>query len=591
MAEVPEAMAVLGTWRFTIDTEDYALGRACAVILCLIFAPPGFATTKYFRSGCANNGDGTTYDCAASGGAIGAYNTASATSNLIANDTAIICGTWRAMFDITVSGVTVDLACSANANPARIYGTDTDSGSGWTLSGGEYSKEFAATGGPLVAVNNGTLQIPGTIGSLSSGQWACSPNSGVSGRSNACGGTGPYTVYVKDDPTGGTYEFGARNHGIRIGNTASSSSVPTITIDGGSGTGQILYQGCVGSAAGCSNNYGLGVGAYYDSWDRVNWAGGTWTVRGVTFIGQAQQAVHTNGTDATTGSAPDNIVIQDSYFYNQGGEAIYIKAVGDGTNGTATISGNTIGSSTYDDSGWYAEGSVCSAFDGEGIDLGGGAVNLLTTRITGNTIQYVRGTGILLSGGGTTDVALNTIGPINYAQDNCSKSAISIQSQSTLPIRANDNNLNPVYGDGIHLGGSAANAPSQSVIGNCITVPTGYAGIHSNASYASKFTINHNRLHAGTYGIRWSSGTPATNVLRGNEFSGVTYPFYETPASSTGIDAQGNNMTAFTSFLVANTSYASIAALEAARTTFVGNTSNITAPAPCGYTKKPKRRR
>jgi len=566
---------------------------ACFVLLVSVNAS---AAEYWFRpsGGSYGSEDGSDYANAKDG-------LSGVTATIGDNDTIHVCGTHREMLVIVEEGVTVDLACSANADPARLYGTDVDSGTGWTLVNGEYQKTFAlSSGGPTVAVHDGEILELGTIGSLQTGQWACGPvaqqraaSNGVTSCYNATGSS-DFTVYVKDDPTQGTWEFGARSFGILIGPTSDTTGVATITVNGG-GTAKILYQGCAGTAATagkyCNKPNGRGIAAYNDAYTRTNWDNGAWTINGVIFIGQGEQAIHLNGTDATTGTTPDRIDIIDSEFYNQGGEAIYLKAVGDGTDGIINVVGNTVGSSTYDQAGWGSEGVACSAFDGDGIDIGPGTTDTQTINVVGNSISHIRGNGISVAGGGAVRITDNTVNTINNRQDSCTKAAINVATLTAEDQAYSDNNLTPVYGDGFTVYGNANAGVDYVFTGNCMNIGSAYAGVRSmDANWARNFKFYGNRFLGGTYGIYW--GNPAQNidgnVINNNSFVGMTYPLYESQGT-TQLSGNGNIFVDFTSFLVGNASYASVSALEAAQSSFTNNGAGQGIPY-CGSTRAPPRR-
>lgn len=86
-----------------------------ALILLPQIALAATNETQYVRSGCANNGDGTTSACAASGGAAGAFNTFSAwesqNRNLVSQDknlTVKFLGSTADNTRVTISGWTTD---------------------------------------------------------------------------------------------------------------------------------------------------------------------------------------------------------------------------------------------------------------------------------------------------------------------------------------------------------------------------------------------------------------------------------------------------------------------------------------------------
>lgn len=119
--------------------------RALALLLCLL-STQAWAATWYVRpaADCTNNGDGTAYACAASGGAAGAWSKMSnvvwGVSGVNAGDTLKTCagqsspfttadydGGGLAMLDVGQSSITIDGDCSASGGSSVAYMTGSGS--------------------------------------------------------------------------------------------------------------------------------------------------------------------------------------------------------------------------------------------------------------------------------------------------------------------------------------------------------------------------------------------------------------------------------------------------------------------------------
>ena len=366
------------------------LGRflcTCCVTVLLVSACPAVeAADIWFRpvGQTYGAGNGTSYEHGYSG--IDTSPGESATSTKIEpGDTVHICGHHRGMLVVLDDNLTIDLACSAHNDPGTLNGADIDNGSGWQLnSNGEYQKTFGTA--PKLIVRDGKIVEPAPPGTLSQGQWGCVPQWFTPVCDNSAG---PWTVYVKDNPSGHVMEIGARNMGIQIGIVpAPGQGIRSLTVLGG-GVGKIVYQG------GTNWGWGKGISSWSDGWEASDMAGGMWRIDGVTFIGQQSQGIHTYGTGAI-GSAPSRLSITNNEFYDTGAEALYLK--GGSQVLSALIENNIIGSSSHRQHGWDAQ-PACSAATGDGIDMGGGPNDAISHVIVrGNIIMNSRGSGIRANG-------------------------------------------------------------------------------------------------------------------------------------------------------------------------------------------------
>lgn len=538
------------------------------------------AATKHYDPDCANNGDGSASSCAVSDGAAGAYNTlTNAAANLNASDTmALHGGTYRQTLVVLDDALTINLD-----SDAVIDGSDIDPGTGWTLANGEYSKSFAT--GPEVVVYNGQILNPSAVGSLQTGEWGCSPaNSSSSQKPYACSGSsGPWTVYLKDDPSAHTLLIGQRAFGIQLSDVACSVGIPTVTVNGGT----IRYQGARFSGVQTS---GVGVGAAYISCTNADWDTGVWTVNGTTFVGQSQSALQAHKYNDTTASAPDAVTVTGIRAYDQGGEILYIKGQPD----AVVISGNHLGGGEGK-TGWNGLGASCDAFDGDAIDVGGNAGNISANiTISGNYIHDVGGNGIIWGQGDGT-ITGNVIENVNNTNDNCDQAGIYIDGNKngtggTPAITATGNYIDTANAHGFYISGASADRPIVTIgSGRIRLLDTTHSHIYK-ATAASDLIMTNAILRYGTYGVRWVSGNPVQDSVKNVRFEDVSMPFYMSPTTSSGADVDNNSLCQWDSLLVGNSSYTDIATMETAQSTFDGNASISCGVPPYGYTLRPNKR-
>lgn len=386
-------------------------------------------------------GNGAGYDDAYSG--IDIYPESSLTASKIApGDTVHICGHHRGMLVVLDDNLTIDLACSTHRDPGTINGADIDDGLGWQLNEKmEYQKVF--TSAPKVVVRDGKILEPGRPGALSPGQWGCVPQWLTPVCDN---GAGPWTVSVKDDPSGHVLEIGARNIGIQLGiKPAPEQGIRRLTVNGG-GIGRIIYQG------GTNWGWGKGISAWSDGWPAAEIAGGTWTIDGVIFIGQESQGIHTNG-NGQVGSAPSRLLITNNQFYDIGAEALYLKG---GTQvHSALIANNIIGSANHAQQGWDGQPN-CSAATGDGIDMAGGPTDAISHAIIrNNVVMNTRGYGIGVTGADIT-IEGNLVIDANFRNDVCPGHAgIFVAPTAAGNVKVYNNRIISTYGGAIFLGGIA----------------------------------------------------------------------------------------------------------------------------------------
>jgi hypothetical protein len=384
-------------------------------------------------------GNGTSYANAYSGIDM-VPNSEFTASKILPGDTVRICGYHRGMLVVLDNNLTIDLVCSPYNDPGTINGADVDDGLGWQLNvNGEYQKTFLTA--PKVIVRNGVILQPARPGSLTPGQWGCTPQWFTPVCDNS---TGPWTVYVKDNPVGQMLEVGARNIGIQLGiRPEPGRGIRSITVQGG-GVGKIMYQG------GTNWGWGKGISTWSDGWPVNETSGGTWTIDGVIFIGQQNQGIHTYG-DGTIGGAPSRLVIRNNQFYDIGGEALYLK--GGRQVRSALIENNVIGSSSHVRHGWDAQPN-CSAATGDGIDMGGNEADAISHAIIrGNSVTNTRGFGIGIAG---TDILIegNTIIHPGYRNDGCpNHAAIAIYPISDGTVTVRNNRMIVTHSSALFIGG------------------------------------------------------------------------------------------------------------------------------------------
>jgi hypothetical protein len=417
-------------------------------------------------------GNGTSYANAYSGIDM-VPNSEFTASRVSPGDTVHICGYHRGMLVVLDNNLTIDLVCSPYNDPGTINGADVDDGLGWQLNAdGEYQKTFLTA--PKVIVRNGVILQPARPGLLTPGQWGCTPQWFTPVCDNS---TGPWTVYVKDNPVGQMLEVGMRNIGIQLGiRPDSGRGVRTITVLGG-GVGRIMYQG------GTNWGWGKGISTWSDGWPVNETSGGTWTIDGVIFIGQQSQGIHTYG-DGTIGGAPSRLVIRNNQFYDIGGEALYLK--GGRQVRSALIENNVIGSGSHVRHGWDAQPN-CSAATGDGIDMGGNEADAISHAIIrGNVVTNTRGFGIGVHG---TDIIVegNTIIHANYRNEACpGQAGIAMYPTASGNVTIRNNRIISTNGSAIFIGGLQRGRNVIDVSANVFDLRTmldGIAAIASPTSY------------------------------------------------------------------------------------------------------------
>ena len=349
----------MNTWEYTI------------ILLAVVTCTQSWASTWYTRPAGAEygDGDGRSYENAWQG----FYRVKTFVRE---GDTVIVCGTHRETLIIKKSNVTIDMDCPDD--PAMILGSDDYSDVAWEGpdENGEYFRAFATK--PHVIAMDDNILLKGFAGLLRTGQWAVTDSR-------------PYKVYLKDNPAGHQLEIGQRAFGIQLAES-DKDVIHGVTVQGG-GKAWIKYVG----AGNRYRFYGRGISAFYDSWPHANW-GGTWTIEGVNFYGIEEQAIHTNGLGQSLASTPDNIVIRNCRILENGAEGIYLK----GIFGSGLVENNIIGDRGHNKFGWDGVG-FGDAYDGDGIDLGGGPNNASKNiTVRGNTIVNIRGNGIIAVAGNVT---------------------------------------------------------------------------------------------------------------------------------------------------------------------------------------------
>ncbi|MEK7762555.1 MAG: right-handed parallel beta-helix repeat-containing protein [Nitrospirota bacterium] len=531
------------------------------IVLLLIASTSAEAADWWFRPAgqTYGAGDGTSYKHAYAG--IDTAPDSSTTSTRIApGDTVYICGHHRGMLVVLKDNLTIDLACSAHNDPGTIDGTDIDTGSGWQLnSKGEYQKTFSSA--PKLIVRDGELMTPALPGSLSQGEWGCVPQWFTPVCDNS---TGPWTVYVKDNPAGHTMEIGARNIGIQLGVApVRGQGIRSLTVRGG-GVGKIIYQG------GTTWGWGKGISAWSDGWAASDVAGGTWTIDGVTFIGQQSQGIHTYGT-GTTGSAPSQLSITNNRFYDTGAEALYLK--GGRQVLSALIENNIIGSSSHMQHGWDAQPN-CSAATGDGIDMGGGPTDVISHAIVrGNIITNSRGNGIAVSGADSV-IAGNTVSNANFKNAPCPHAGIALSPQVPGSIRVHSNRVSSTYGHALSLDGLQKSSNTVDIDNNVFDSRTavGHAGEIYIPSWWPPVRFVNNTLMGGQYGLnlRFTHVPSSSFEIRNNIFEGIAYPIFQI-SNHPKTHATNNIFHGFVGFLVRNTRYNMVTTMESGNSTFTNN--------------------
>ena len=490
------------------------------------------------------HGDGSNYDNAWSG--------FSKVKNSVRDgDTVTVCGNHRDTLVIKNSNLTINLNCPEA--PAVILGSDMYGSDGWSGPdiNGEYSRRFLTT--PNVIVLDDDVMIKGKVGALKAGEW---------GKVGA-------RVFIRDNPTGHSFEVGQRGHGIQLGET-DTDIVHGITILGG-GKAWIKYVG----AHDQYPIYGNGISAFHDGWPHANF-GGTWTIDGVNFYGIAVQAIHTYGDSATgLGSSPDQIYIRNCKLLETGGEAIYIK----GVFGGGIIENNIIGDRDHHKLGWDGIG-FGNAYDGDGIDIGGApttASKNLTIR--NNAITNIRGNGIVAVGGNLV-IEDNVIENINAWNEPVIKACIYVDPVYALPTVIRRNKCVTTYSDGMQVRGSATVKAPMSLSENLIVLrdrPRSYAAIRYNSYNARNTEYFNNTFVGGRYGIYMSSDTEnPDNVRIGNNiFYEQDYPLYMLPALASGVTARNNIFwptdAQASPFRVGRIDHRTMSPIQARQATFTGN--------------------
>ena len=427
------------------------------------------------------SGDGTTYENAYSGIDM-APNDTTTSKRIEPGDTVHLCGHHRGMLVVLDDSLTIDLACSGDHDPGTINGADIDNGSNWRLgNNGEYQKRF--TTAPKIIVRDGQILQPAPPGSLSQGQWGCVPQWFTPVCDNS---SGPWTVSVKDNPFGHVLEIGARNIGIQLGIApVANQGIRNLTVLGGR-VGKIIYQG------GTSWGWGKGISAWSDGWPASDTTGGTWTIDGVTFIGQESQGIHSYGT-GSIGSAPSRLSITNNKFYDTGAEALYLK--GGSQVLSALIENNVIGSNSHTQQGWDAQPN-CSAATGDGIDMAGGPTDAIShAMIRGNVVMYTRGYGIGTAGADIT-VEGNTIVKANFRNDACpGQAGIFVAPTIDGNVTVNNNRVTSTYGDALFIGGLAKGKNTVDVHDNIFDSRTAVG----TAGYISS---PYNDIRDAAFGVR-----------------------------------------------------------------------------------------
>lgn len=185
---------------------------------------------RYVKTGCANNGDGTANSCAASGGAVGAFNsltnaiTADASRNLVSNDE---------ILDITVSGATVDTwngdfqSITSNATHyVRIHGDNSADGAHAGIRDNARFHILHNTAGGAVVVRNLTgcsfnienIQITSTANDAGDAIGVYMGSSCTAGTNTILGNIITY------EPTG-TPTTSTKNNGIYVENALSGKNL------------------------------------------------------------------------------------------------------------------------------------------------------------------------------------------------------------------------------------------------------------------------------------------------------------------------------------------------------------------------------
>lgn len=453
-------------------------------------------------------GDGTTYYDAYSGIDTHPWNSVTA-SKIAPGDTVHICGHHRGMLVVLDDNLTIDLVCSAHQDPGTINGADLDDGLGWRLNENmEYQKVFSTA--PKLMVRDGQILEPGRPAALSSGQWGCVPQWLTPVCDNSAG---PWTVSVKDDPFGHVLEIGARNIGIQLGiKPASGRGIRSLTVHGG-GVGRIIYQG------GTNWGWGKGISTWSDGWPAAETTGGTWTIDGVTFIGQQSQGIHTYG-NGQVGSAPSRIVVTDNTFYDIGAEALYLK--GGSQVISALIAGNVIGSTSHARQGWDAQPN-CSAATGDGIDMAGGPTDAISHAIVrNNVVMNARGYGIGVAGADIT-IEGNTVINANFRHDACPGHAgIFVAPTAAGNVRVSNNRVTSTFGDAMFLGGVAIGSgnsidiyhntfDSRTAVGNAGGLQSPYVAIRDGSVGV--------HVHSNTFCSKDGADAGLKNIFRDNMFA------------------------------------------------------------------------
>jgi hypothetical protein len=486
-------------------------GVSCMTILLVLACTSVEAADLWFRpAGQAyGSGSGTTYEDAYSG--IDTYPGASETANKIApGDTVHICGHHRGMLVVLDDNLTIDLACSVHHDPGTINGADIDDGLGWRRNGnGEYQKTF--TTAPKVIVGDGKILQPANPGSLSAGQWGCVPQWFTPVCDNSAG---PWTVYVKDNPSGHVMEIGARNMGIQLGiKPIPNQGIRSLTVRGG-GAGKIVYQG------GTNWGWGKGISTWSDGWPASDTVGGIWIIDGVTFIGQQSHGIHTYGT-GVIGSAPSRLRITNNRFYNTGAEALYLK--GGSQVLSALIENNIIGSGSYTRHGWDAQPS-CSAATGDGIDMAGGPTDAIShATIRGNVVVNTRGYGIGVAGADIT-IEGNTVVNGNFRNDACPGNAgIFVAPTAAGNVAIYNNRVTSTHGHALFIGGLAKDRnivdvhdnifDSRTAIGNAGSIYAPYVDIRDGSLGV--------RVFSNIFCFQGAADVVLRNTVPNNTFTGA----------------------------------------------------------------------
>lgn len=476
------------------------------------------------------------------------------------------------------SNVTLRLDCPDETG--KIYGSTAITGNavGWTADGTEFY--HALTTACNVVVRDGVILLEDDGGhdgdGVDANKWDWD--------------TTDDRLYVKEDPSGyAAYEVGQLGTIAALVTFPNSDSITDFTIMGG-GVGEIRY----------ANEYAIAVG--HDSWknradDTTTRNYGDCTIDGVLIYAPAKQGIHFNASDNDTGNSTgqgadasnvaevtwsntwDNVTITNCKLYSCGGEAIYS---GSNINTAFNITDNYITSDpTLGDAGWDNVSDPYSAYAGDGINVSPHGV----ATITGNWIENVRGTGIVVAfhNGTIADNVIIDAGSDTNDWPTSAHNGIYSDPQITGSEVVIERNLIVYvdrYGKGITLAGASAGITPQTVRNNIVILPW----TDSFSAFAVKgqhvdMDISNNTFYGGVYGYYNAGwGDPTTSTFKNNIVERSKYPFYSVRNDQSGFDLTNNNFRSLASGAPAepyhtnDADYASVAAMDTGEATFSSNT-------------------